>query len=135
LWFDATYYGKNTNNHLLAPAYLVKPTAFYKGWVYHSTGTINQWGYRFGRYSGRSLGMDFSFRHNYFNHADGVNVVYEDGGVKWIPNVPRKAVLEYGSYEVWPHNEIMMWVLYKLCRPGAVPIVSAWGGKCGKWAE
>lgn len=79
-------------------SYLVKPTGLKNAWASMS-GNTGLWGYRVGENPGHTLASDSPLTAtNLFAHISGINVLFEDGAVKWESGVPRRALVEYSGY-------------------------------------
>ena len=89
---------KNSPSITVVSGYFIRPTDL-KDWS-ALVGNPASWLYVIGNNSGSALACDF-WRVNSFSHTDGINVLFEDGSVKWLPGVPGKVAVEYASYTLY----------------------------------
>lgn len=98
--FDTKQY-KNTipDGHTgVRSSYLVKPTSIKNTWSSMDT-NVALWGFRPGENPGHTLASDSPITPtNLFAHTQGINVLFEDGAVKWEAGIPKKALVYYSSY-------------------------------------
>ncbi len=58
-------------------------------------------GWKLGRYPYQAMCSDMVFSgDNTFTHKNGVNVLYQDGAVTWMPGFPQYALVYYSSYSL-----------------------------------
>lgn len=100
--YDCSLYKKSNDNTIVVhSAYLVKPTSLKNTWSAMDSNS-QLWAFPLGDNPEHTLACEYPLKGtNLFPHAKGINVLYEDGAVKWLPGIPAKATVYYSSYSLY----------------------------------
>jgi prepilin-type N-terminal cleavage/methylation domain-containing protein len=94
-----------TSSYLIRPSQLGEtqegandPTRYNYVKAFQAANQFNNVGWRVGKYTKQPMAADIPIIDNQYSHTKGINVLYEDGAVKWLKGFPSFAKRYYASY-------------------------------------